>query len=111
MFFDTVIREGTLKMYDYGDEKENTKHYGQSTPPSYDMTNIPKDVPLFLGYGGADALSVPEDVKLLLDSLRDHEHDKLAVEYTEGYAHADHVMAVNARQTVYDPLIAFFRTQ
>ncbi|KAG8387059.1 hypothetical protein BUALT_Bualt03G0213900 [Buddleja alternifolia] len=96
--FAQMIREGTINMYDYGDENENNKHYGQATPPSYDMTNIPTDVPLFLAYGGADALSVSQDVKLLLDSLHDHEGDKLVVEYREDYAHADYVMSVNAKQ-------------
>ncbi|KAI3457627.1 hypothetical protein Pfo_014290 [Paulownia fortunei] len=106
-----MIREGAIKMYDYGDEKENRKHYGTPTPPSYNMKNIPNDIPLFLAYGGADALSVSDDVKLLLDSLHDHEGDKLVIEYREDYAHADYVMSVNARQVVYDPLIAFFRLQ
>ncbi|KAL0400171.1 UNVERIFIED_CONTAM: Triacylglycerol lipase 2 [Sesamum radiatum] len=96
-------------MYDYGDVKENVKHYGMPVPPSYNMTNIPKDVPLFLAYGGKDALSVQQDVKLLLDSLRDHEQDKLVVQYTENYAHADFILGYNARQVVYDPLMAFLR--
>ncbi|KAL2237171.1 UNVERIFIED_CONTAM: Triacylglycerol lipase 2 [Sesamum indicum] len=96
-------------MYDYGDVKENVKHYGTPVPPSYNMTNIPNDVPLFLAYGGKDALSVSEDVKLLLDSLHEHEQDKLVVQYTENYAHADFIMGFNATQVVYDPLMAFLR--
>lgn len=106
-----MIREGSLNMYDYGNEKENREHYGQATPPSYDMAKIPNDVPLFIAYGGADAISVPEDVEHLLESLRDHEGDKLVVEYRPDYAHADYVIGVNARQVVYDPLMAFLRLQ
>ncbi|KAK4397830.1 Triacylglycerol lipase 2 [Sesamum angolense] len=78
-------------------------------PPSYNMTNIPNDVPLFLAYGGKDALSVQEDVKLLLDSLHQHEQVKLVIQYTENYAHADFVMGFNARQVVYDPAMAFLK--
>ncbi|KAL0354266.1 UNVERIFIED_CONTAM: Triacylglycerol lipase 2 [Sesamum angustifolium] len=96
-------------MYDYGDVKENVKHYGMAVPPSYNMTNIPNDVPLFLAYGGKDALSVQEDVKLLLDSLHQHEQDKLVVQYIENYAHADFIMGFNARQVVNDPLMAFLK--
>ncbi|KAK4437394.1 Triacylglycerol lipase 2 [Sesamum alatum] len=57
---------------------------------------------------GAEKL-LAEDVKLLLDNLHDHEQDKLVVEYTENYAHADYVMGFNAKQDVYDPLMAFLR--
>lgn len=98
-------------MYDYGDEDENNKYYGQSNPPAYNMTGIPNYLPLFLSYGGADALSDAKDVHLLLESLKDHDGDKLVVQYQEDYAHADYVMAQNAKQVVYDPLIAFFKLQ
>ncbi|XVE72466.1 hypothetical protein DITRI_Ditri11bG0041300 [Diplodiscus trichospermus] len=106
-----MVRRGTIAMYDYNDANENTKHYGQPTPPAYNMTSIPNDLPLFLSYGGEDALSDVNDVKLLLESLKDHDGDKLVVQYRNDYAHADYVMAENAKQDVYDPLIAFFRLQ
>ena len=98
-------------MYDYVDVIENIKHYGQSTPPTYNMTSIPNDFPLFLTYGGADALSDVNDVQLLLDNFKDHDGDKLVVQFREDYAHADFVMGENAKQVVYDPLIAFFMLQ
>ncbi|KAM7498361.1 hypothetical protein LguiA_022775 [Lonicera macranthoides] len=106
-----MIRAGTIQMYDYGDEDKNRKHYGQATPPTYDMTSIPNDLPLFLSYGGADALSDVNDVKHLLDALKDHNGDKLVLQYRDDYAHADFVMGINARQVVYDPLMAFFQLQ
>ncbi|RVW13315.1 Triacylglycerol lipase 2 [Vitis vinifera] len=84
---------------------------GQPTPPAYNMTNIPNDLPLFLSYGGKDMLSDVNDVQVLLDSLKDHDGDKLVVQFREDYAHADFVMAVNAKQAVYDPLMAFFKLQ
>ncbi|KAK0588707.1 hypothetical protein LWI29_004452 [Acer saccharum] len=108
----TVIRTGTITMYDYDDEGRTCmKHYGQANPPAYNMTSIPNDFPLFLGYGGADALSDVNDVKLLLDSLKDHDGDKVVTLYRDDYAHADYVMAENAKQVVYDPLMAFFKLQ
>ncbi|XP_031262218.1 triacylglycerol lipase 2-like [Pistacia vera] len=106
-----MIRDRTITMYNYEDEEENRKHYGQPNPPVYNMTNIPSDLPLFLGYGGADALSDVNDVKLLLDSLKDHDGDKLVIQYREDYAHADYVMGDNAKQLVYNPLMAFFKLQ
>ncbi|KAK1306174.1 Triacylglycerol lipase 2 [Acorus calamus] len=98
-------------MYDYGDDDDNRRHYGQPTPPAYDLSSIPDDLPMFFGYGGSDALSVPEDVELLLGNLKSHQADKLVVQYRDDYAHADFVMAVNALEVVYDPLMAFFKLQ
>lgn len=104
-----VVKGGTIQMYDYGNEDENNKHYGQPTPPVYNMKNIPKDFPLLLSHGGADALSDVKDVQHLVDNLKDHDKDKIVVQYIDNYAHADYVMGVNARETVYEPLMAFFR--
>lgn len=98
-------------MYDYKDDDKNRDHYGQTTPPVYNMASIPNDFPLFLSYGGADALSDVNDVQHLLNTLKDHDGDKLVIQYREDYAHADYVMAVNAKQVVYDPLVAFLRLQ
>ncbi|KAL3572962.1 hypothetical protein D5086_026866 [Populus alba] len=104
-----MIRTGTIAMYDYGNENDNMDHYGQPTPPVYNMTSIPNDLPLFLGYGGKDYITDVRDVQVLLDNLKDHDGDKLVVQYTDEYAHADFVLGVNANQIVYDPAIAFFK--
>ncbi|KAI8008900.1 Triacylglycerol lipase 2 [Camellia lanceoleosa] len=104
-----MVRQGTIAMYDYGSEDENNQHYGQPTPPVYNMASIPNDLPLFLSYGGQDLLSDVKDVKTLLATLKGHHADKLVVQYREDYAHADFVFGVNAKQVVYDPLMAFFK--
>ncbi|XP_052178528.1 triacylglycerol lipase 2-like [Diospyros lotus] len=104
-----MIRRGTIAMYDYGSQAENNKHYGQASPPVYDMASIPNDVPLFLGYGGQDMLSDVKDVQTLLNSFKDHDADKLVLLYRKEYAHADFVLGVNANEVVYDPLMAFFK--
>ncbi|PQQ16159.1 triacylglycerol lipase 2-like [Prunus yedoensis var. nudiflora] len=104
-----MVRRGTLKMHDYDLEETNMEHYKQPTPPAYNMTNIPKNVPLFLSHGLRDKLSDANDVGLLLDNLKDHDKDKLVVQYREEYAHIDFILSMNANQVVYDPLMAFFR--
>ncbi|XP_018504875.2 triacylglycerol lipase 2 isoform X2 [Pyrus x bretschneideri] len=104
-----MIRDGTVAMFDYKDE--NMQHYGQPNPPVYSMTSIPDELPLFLSYGGADALSDIKDVKLLLKSLKNHDGDKLVLQYLDDYAHLDFVMGETAKQDVYDPLMAFLRLQ
>ncbi|KAL8264499.1 hypothetical protein R6Q59_022629 [Mikania micrantha] len=104
-----MIRTGTITMYDYGNADDNKKHYGQPTPPIYDMGSIQEDFPMYLSYGGADELSDVKDVKTLLESVKDHDPDKLVVQYKEDYAHADFVFAVNAKEVVYDSVMAFFK--
>ncbi|KAL6135176.1 hypothetical protein ACLB2K_067404 [Fragaria x ananassa] len=103
-----MIRRGTITMFDYVLPAINMQRYNQLTPPVYNMASIPKDVPLFFGYGGRDALSDVNDVKALLNDLRDHDKDKLVEQYIEEYAHMDFIMAGNANQKVYDPLLTFF---
>ncbi|XP_010928519.1 triacylglycerol lipase 2 [Elaeis guineensis] len=106
-----MIRRGTITKYDYNNDKENMEHYGQTTPPAYNMSSIPNNLPLFLSYGGQDELSDVTDVQHLLDSLKSHNGDKLTTQYVKNYAHADFVMAVNAKQVVYNPLMDFFKLQ
>ncbi|KAK6919294.1 AB-hydrolase lipase domain [Dillenia turbinata] len=106
-----MVRQGTIAMYDYGNANDNMEHYGEPTPPLYNMASIPEDFPLFLSYGGQDTLSDVNDVKVLLDNLKDHQPDKLIVQYIEDYAHADFVFGVNAYQVVYNPLMSFFKLQ
>lgn len=85
------------------------EHYGQPKPPIYNMSNIPKDLPLFLSYGGKDKLSDVKDVQILLDSLRFHDVDKLDIQFIKEFAHADFIMGVTANNIVYNQMMAFFR--
>ncbi|XLS75188.1 hypothetical protein HN51_032053, partial [Arachis hypogaea] len=52
--------------------QKNIQHYGQPSPPPYDMASIPKEFPLFFGYGGADMLADVKDVRISLLSLKDN---------------------------------------
>ncbi|XP_071727114.1 triacylglycerol lipase 2-like [Rutidosis leptorrhynchoides] len=103
-----MIRSGTITMYDYGNADDNQKHYGQSTPLIYDMGSIPRDFPMYLSYGGADELSDAADVKTLLDIFKHHDPNNLVVQFRKDYAHADFIFGVNAKDVVYDHVMAFF---
>ncbi|KAH0701404.1 hypothetical protein KY285_015682 [Solanum tuberosum] len=103
-----TVRDDILSKYDYG-SNYNLEHYGETKPPKYNLGNIPRDLPLFLSYGGQDALSDSKDVETLLDYLKFHDVDKLHVQYIKNYAHADFVMATNANDLVYNQIISFFR--
>lgn len=103
-----MIRTGNIAKYDYVDQAQNVQHYGQRVPPTYDLTKIPNELPLFLGYGGKDMLADVKDVKVLLNDLQDHDANKLVEVFNEDYAHIDFIMGVTAKQIVYDPMIDFF---
>ncbi|XP_072992570.1 triacylglycerol lipase 2 [Typha latifolia] len=103
-----TFRDGVLTKYNYERKDLNVENYGQSTPPVYNMSNIPNDLPLFLSYGGEDSLSDVRDVELLLDDLKFHDGDKLTVQFVKDYAHADFVMGISAKQIVYEAVVAFF---
>lgn len=77
----------------------------------YNLTNIPHDFPLFLSYGGQDALADVADVQNLIDRLKSHDVDKLNVQYIKDYAHADHVLALNAKDIVFNAVVSFFKRQ
>ncbi|KAF9602363.1 hypothetical protein IFM89_027037 [Coptis chinensis] len=106
-----TVRDGVLSKFNYGNPEVNMEHYGQAKPPVYDLTNIPKNLPIFISYGGKDALADPRDVGLLLDSLKLHDGDKLTVQFVKDYAHADFIMGVTATEIVYNALVAFFKRQ
>ncbi|KAM7512576.1 hypothetical protein LguiB_011451 [Lonicera macranthoides] len=105
-----TVRDGILAKYDYGNSDFNVEHYGESKPPHYNLALIPKDLPLFLSYGGQDALSDVRDVETLLDSLKLHDADKLSVQYIKDYAHADFIMGVTAKDIVYNQILTFFKS-
>lgn len=104
-----MVRSGEMKMFDYEDGLVNLMHYGISTAPVFDLRSIPKDFPLFIGYGGADQLAVSTDVLLLLQDLSKHQRDKLVVQYHENYAHFDYILGERTKHEVYDHIIDFFK--
>ncbi|KAL3644044.1 hypothetical protein CASFOL_011976 [Castilleja foliolosa] len=105
-----TVRKGVLSKYDYG-AIFNLEHYGHLRPPIYDLSKIPHNLLLFLSYGGEDALSDVKDVATLLDSLKNHDVDKLQVQYIKDFAHADFIMGITAKDIVYNQIVAFFRNQ
>ncbi|MQL79819.1 hypothetical protein Taro_012232 [Colocasia esculenta] len=107
-----TFRDGpVLAKFDHGSREANMKAYGKESPPRYNMSAIPGDLPLFLSHGGQDALADVRDVELLLSDLELHGPGKLAAQFVRNFAHADFVMGVCARAIVYGELITFFDRQ
>lgn len=101
-----MIRKGTFGKFDYG-WLGNWRHYASNTAPAYDLSSIPKDLPVFMAYGGLDAMADLDDVLLMLGKVLCN----VELLYLENYAHLDFVLSVSAKDDLYAVLIAFFRSQ
>jgi lysosomal acid lipase/cholesteryl ester hydrolase len=105
MCINSVIRKGTFAKYDYG-LWGNLQRYGLLHPPSFDLSNIPDSLPLWMGYGGLDALADVTDVKRTISELRS-EPELL---YLNNYGHIDFIMSPEAGSDVYVDLIRFLKS-
>ncbi|XP_027935175.1 triacylglycerol lipase 1 isoform X2 [Vigna unguiculata] len=101
----TVIRKGTFSKYDYGQLK-NMIEYGKFKPPKFDLSRIPESLPLWMAYGGNDALADIADFQHTLKELRSTPE----VIYLENYGHVDFILSLQAKQDLYDPMISFFKS-
>ncbi|XP_063851859.1 lipase 3-like [Scylla paramamosain] len=90
------VLSGNFIKYDYG-LLGNLNHYGQQTPPHYDLAKVTTPVGLF--HSDNDWLAAPEDVarlqQLLPNVVFSHRVD------FHDFNHADFVWAVHARQYVH----------
>eukprot|EP00252_Welwitschia_mirabilis_P017415 TRINITY_DN3860_c0_g1_i2.p1 TRINITY_DN3860_c0_g1~~TRINITY_DN3860_c0_g1_i2.p1 ORF type:complete len:416 (+),score=56.59 TRINITY_DN3860_c0_g1_i2:260-1507(+) len=100
-----MIRKGTFAKFDYGLLK-NLKHYGSFKPEAYHLSQIPKSLPLWMAYGGNDALADVEDIKHMLSEM----NTKPQLLYLESYGHLDFVLSIQAKQDLYYSMIDFFNS-
>uniref|UniRef100_A0A0E0IFZ3 Lipase n=1 Tax=Oryza nivara TaxID=4536 RepID=A0A0E0IFZ3_ORYNI len=100
----TVIRKGTFAKYDYG-LLGNLRRYGHLRPPAFDLSSIPESLPIWMGYGGLDALADVTDVQRTIRELGSTPE----LLYIGDYGHIDFVMSVKAKDDVYVDLIRFLR--
>jgi len=101
-----MIRKGTFAKYDYG-WVGNLARYGQLHPPPFHLSSIPESLPLWMGYGGLDALADVTDVERTIKQLRSTPE----LLYIGDYGHIDFIMSVRAKDDVYVDLMRFLRAQ
>ncbi|MCL7032965.1 hypothetical protein MKW94_025363, partial [Papaver nudicaule] len=100
------IRKGKFAMYDYG-LWGNIRRYGSFQPPAFDISSIPTSLPIWMGYGGSDALADVTDLEQTVNELKSTPE----LLYLESYGHIDFILSVNAKEDVYSHMIDFFRIQ
>ncbi|MCO5608101.1 hypothetical protein L7F22_062307 [Adiantum nelumboides] len=98
-----LLRTGRFGKFDYGWFR-NLGHYGDFFPPAYQLSNIPRSMPIMLAHGGQDQLADEMDVRHLMLELP----SVTQVLFVPQYAHGDFVLGLSARTLVYDKLLLFF---
>ncbi|XP_047740223.1 lipase 3 [Hyalella azteca] len=86
--------------YDYG-ALGNQNHYGQTTPPAFNLDNVVTPTALF--WGANDWLATPEDVARLATEL-----PNVILNYRvpfDMFNHLDFVWAINADELVYNEVL------
>jgi pimeloyl-ACP methyl ester carboxylesterase len=95
------IRQGKFQKFDYG-AVGNLERYGQLTPPAYNLSAIPKDIPLAMYSGGNDLLADPTDVANLIKQLPAGTYWHNIADY----AHLDFTWAIDAFRVLYPDIIS-----
>lgn len=98
------VKADNVQMYDYGCgllSCENEKHYGQKTPPVYDLSKLA--VPTALFAGSDDYLGNPTDVQHLIDVLP--ASTVVHSEEVPSFAHLDFTWGEDAHTFVYAPIV------
>ena len=100
-----IYKAKRAQKYDYG-TIENIKHYGQSTPPIYDLNNMKKySIPSLMTISDADPFANPQDT---LDFI-DHIENKNIVNVLSltNYNHIDYFWADSAITEVFPKVLSF----
>lgn len=95
-----LIMSGGFHMYDYG-FLGNQNHYGQSSPPDFNLANV--QIPVALFWGQNDWLATPEDVAILAPQLPNLILNQRVP--FDNFNHLDFVWAINADELVYFQLM------
>nr|XP_048294617.1 tear acid lipase-like protein [Myodes glareolus] len=95
------VRTGVFQAYDWGSPFLNMLHYNQRTPPPYKVNDM--KVPTAMWSGGKDILADPIDVRHLEANISNLIYYKKIADYN----HMDFVIGLNARDKVFDEIVAF----
>eukprot|EP00697_Spironema_sp_BW2_P012880 gnl/Spiro4/29562_TR14483_c0_g1_i1.p1 gnl/Spiro4/29562_TR14483_c0_g1~~gnl/Spiro4/29562_TR14483_c0_g1_i1.p1 ORF type:complete len:391 (+),score=95.53 gnl/Spiro4/29562_TR14483_c0_g1_i1:66-1238(+) len=99
-----LVVTNTISMYNFGSAAANQAAYGSTTPPLYDLTQIPSSatLPIALFTGGDDDLADPADVQRLVQTMGASRFTFIHNE--PDWNHADFVLGITAKDVVY-PLV------
>ena len=82
-----MVKDGTFQKMNFG-RSGNLEKYGQSSPPEYDLSLLPKSLPMMIYSGSHDELADPTDVQNLINQLNTFV-ESLYWKEVDKYAHLD----------------------
>ncbi|XP_057380728.1 gastric triacylglycerol lipase-like [Daphnia carinata] len=92
----------TFQRFDFG-RQENLLRYGQTTPPTYDLSKVTSNV--FIFWGQNDKVSAPQDIAWLETKLGNLRNSIMIEDPL--WNHFSFLFATDAKRLVYDKLIPF----
>ncbi|XP_032786259.2 lipase member K isoform X1 [Daphnia magna] len=90
----------TFQRYDFG-HRENLLRYGQTTPPTYDLSKVTCNV--FIFWGQRDKVSAPKDIAWLANKLGNLKASIMIEDPL--WNHLSFLFSSDAKRLVYDKLI------
>uniref|UniRef100_A0A915N8Q8 Partial AB-hydrolase lipase domain-containing protein n=1 Tax=Meloidogyne javanica TaxID=6303 RepID=A0A915N8Q8_MELJA len=96
-------QSGFVQKFNYGTAKANYLHYGQNTPPIYNLTKI-SNVPIYLYYSDSDWLATKKDVEETILQQIPSKNIKIA-KNLPNFNHFDFIWGINANKIIYDEII------
>ena len=97
-----------VQKYDFGSKDENMKHYGQETPPVYDLNRMKKySIKSLMTTSDSDPFANPKDTLEFIDNIE----NKNIVEILSlsGYNHIDYFWADSAIDEIFPKVITFLQ--
>jgi len=100
-----AVNLGGPQMYDFG-RAGNQLHYGQPTPPRYNLLEIPASLPIALFTGNNDILADSKDVLQLTKLIRP---SIVHVNNQPAYTHMDFVWGILANTQIYPDILSLLK--
>lgn len=94
------MRSGKFQQFDYDNSFLNLIHYGQTSPPEFDVKQITTDINVY--YSTNDTTTTPDNIEQLLTQLPTVRSKHVI----PGFGHSDFVYNEMAAELVYKKVLA-----
>lgn len=103
-----MINSGKLQAYDYESVKENQRHYGNDSPPIYDISSV--NVPIYLYWSLNDWLANTIDIRKSLLSVLPNKSIRGGKVF-KNYNHLDFIWGLRAANEIYRSIISIIHKE